>query len=257
MENITAQAPYFMIVFTRVGAFVAFVPFFSNKNYIKFVKVGFAFFVSLLLFPTMPIHQWVVPNDMLSFIWMMTGEVLVGLLMGFVFFILLFALQLAGRMLGFQMAFSMANVADPTFGENAGVLSVMMLMVGSMILVAMGGDHYLLFSLKQSFQVLAPGGFAVTRSLLDQLNGMILHSFEIGFRLAAPAIVLLLCIDLTLGLIGKTASKMQIFFVGLPLKISIGLFGFSLILGFVDSLWAKDILKLPETLLGLFQLMRV
>lgn len=246
-----------MIVFIRMSAFIAFVPFFNNQNFIMTIKVGFAFFISLLLFPTMSTAAWSIPTDVLGFVYVVTMEILVGVLMGLAFLILLFGLQLAGRMLGFQMAFSMANVVDTTFGANANVLSVFMVIMGTMIIVAMGGDHYLLYSINRSFDVLAPGTLMVTRPLLNELSRLVVHAFVVGFKLASPAVILMLCIDVTLGLIGKTASKMQIFFVGLPLKISIGLFSFSLILGFVVSIWGKDVPHFPDIIFRIFNSMKV
>jgi flagellar biosynthetic protein FliR len=246
-----------MIVFIRLGAFIAFVPFFNNQNYIMPIKVGFAFFISLLLFPSINTSSWDIPSNLPGFIWVVTGEILVGILMGLVFLIFLFALQLTGRVLGFQMAFSMANVVDTTFGANANVLSVMMVIVGTMIIVSLGGDHYLLYSLNRSFEQLVPGGFLVTKTVIDELSRLVIHAFDVGFRLAAPAVILLICVDLTLGLIGKTASKMQIFFVGLPLKISMGLFSFGLILGFIMTVWSKDIARFPDYFIRFFQIMRI
>jgi flagellar biosynthetic protein FliR len=257
MEQIMTKIPHFMIVFLRIGAFIAFVPFFNNPNFVMMMKVAFAFFISLLIFPAISTASWVIPGDIPGYVYMMTMEIMVGILMGLVFLILLFALQVAGRMLGFQMAFSMANVVDVTFGDNANVLSVFMVVLGTMLIVSLGGDHYLLYTINRSFKVLTPGTLVVTKPLLSELSRLVVHAFEIGFKLSAPAVILMLCIDLTLGLIGKTASKMQIFFVGLPLKIALGLFGFSLILGFIVSIWAKDIPKLPDIILGLFRDMKL
>jgi flagellar biosynthetic protein FliR len=257
INTIVAQTPYFMMVFLRISAFMAFVPFFENRGIIMPIKVGFAFLVSLLLFPSMPISSWTIPGHVPGFILVVTQEILVGILMGLTFLILLFGLQLAGRMVGFQMAFSLANVVDPAFGTNSNVLSVLLVLMGTLLVIALGGDHYLLFSLSKSFEILVPGSIAVTKALVTDLSTMIIKAFEIGFRLAAPAVILLLCIDVTLGLIGKTSTKMQIFFVGLPLKISVGLFSISLILGFVLSVWGKEVSRLPEYLLHFFKLMKV
>lgn len=257
MRTIIDQAPLFMVVFIRMSAFIAFVPFFNNQNYIMQVKVGIAFFMSVLLFPVIDTASWHMPNNTAEFIFIVSQEMLVGVLIGLTFLIILFGLQLAGRMVGFQMAFSMANVVDATFGSQSNVLSVLLVMMGTLLIIALGGDHYLLYSLKRSFEILPPGTIAVTKALLDELSVMVVKSFEIGFKLASPAVILLLSIDLTLGLIGKTASKMQIFFVGLPLKISVGLFSITLILGFVLSIWGKEVPRFPEYLLRLFGLMRV
>lgn len=182
-------------------------------------KVALAFLLALLLFPTLSLSSWILPDNIPGFIWLVTAEILVGIVMGLVFMIMVFALQLAGRMLGFQMAFSMATVVDTTFGENSSIISVFMVLVGTMMIIAVGGDHYLLYTLSHSFEVLVPGHFASTKPLLKEFSKYLMHSFEVGFKLSAPAIILLLCIDITLGLIGKTAQKMQIFFVGLPLKL--------------------------------------
>ncbi len=257
MEEILARAPYFVIIFIRLEAFMLFVPFFDNPNFSAVpIQAGFSFLVSLLLFPTISTASWVIPNNLLSYMFMMASEIMVGILMGLVLVILLFALQLAGRMLGFQMAFSMANVVDVTFGSDTNVLSVFMVMVGTMIFITLGGDHSLLYSLKQSFATLPPGSLTVTQPFLNEMSRLVEHAFVVGFKLSAPAVILLLCIDLTLGLIGKTAAKMQIFFVGLPLKIAFGLFGFALTLGFITEVWAKDIPGIPVFITRLMALLR-
>jgi flagellar biosynthesis protein FliR len=257
LESIASQAPLFVLIFIRIGAFMAFVPFFNNNNYIMQAKVGFVFFLTMLLFPAIPKETWTVPGHLPGLLLVMTMEVVVGILMGLTFLIILSALQLAGRMVGFQMAFSMANAADPAFGTNSNVLSVLLVLVGTMIFISLRGDHYMLYSLMRSFDILVPGTIVVTHNLINELSRMILKSFEVGFKLASPAVVLLLCIDVTLGLIGKTASKMQIFFVGLPLKIAVGLFSVTLIMGFVLTIWGKEALRFPEYIFRLFQFMRI
>ncbi len=251
------KAPYFLVIFTRITAFLAFVPFFKERAYTRAVKAGFAFMISLLLTPTLPIADWTIPTDLLGFLWIMTGEILVGIVIGFAFLALLLVLEIAGRVISFQMAFSMANVMDATFGTNSSVLSVILLMVGTLVVIMMGGDAYLLLTLKKSFTIIPPGMFASTKSLLHIMSNMIMHAFDLGFRLAAPAVVLLLCVDITLGLIGKTAQKMQIFFVGLPLKIAIGLFSFTLLLDFVGGIWAEEIYSFPKLVMEMLKSMRI
>ena len=257
LNTIVAQTPYFMMVFIRISAFMTFVPFFDNQNFLMEARMGISFLLALLIFPTLSVSSWVIPDNVPGFLLVVSQEVMVGILIGFTFMILLSALQLAGRLVGFQMAFSMANVVDPAFGEDSNIISVFLVMLGTLLVLTLGGDHLLLYSLGKSFSVLQPGTIAVTRTLITDLSTMIIKAFEMGFRLAAPAVILLLCIDVTLGLIGKTSSKMQIFFVGLPLKISVGLFSITLMLGFVLSIWGKEVARLPEYLLRFFSLMKV
>ncbi len=257
MELVLKQIPYFMIVFIRLGAFVGMVPFFKNKSYSMVFKTSFALMVSFLIFPAIDFNNWVIPESMFGFAVLIAGEILVGVLMGLVILILIFALELVGHMVGFQMAFSMARAVDSTTETQTNVIGVILIMVGTMLMLALGGDHYLLYSIKESFALIAPGHIVVTRDLINELSKMTVNSFVLGFKMSSPAIVVLLSIDITLGIIGKTASKMQIFFVGLPLKISLGLFIVTIILGFLKVMWGVNIDVLPETFNNLFRLMRI
>lgn len=241
----------------RLSAFLVFVPFFNNQNFILPIKVGFGFLVSLLIFPCISYTQWNIPVDMMSLILIFFREAFVGILIGLTILILLFGLQLGGRMMGFQMAFSMARAMDPMSGENTNILAVFLVMFGTIVFLTLGGDHYALTIVKESFELMPPGEMVVTKDFLKELSNLFVHSFSIGFRLASPAIIMLLCVDITLGLLGKTNTKMQIFFVGLPLKIAMGLFSFTIILGLAVALWGKDIHLLPKTIFNFFELMKV
>jgi flagellar biosynthetic protein FliR len=246
-----------MIVFIRFSAFVVMVPFFKNKNFSMVLKIAFAFIISLLVFPSLNISDWYIPENLLGFIIFILEEFVIGILMGLVILIILFILELIGHLVGFQMAFSMARAVDSTTNTQTNVIGVIFIWVGTMVFLAMGGDHYLLYSIKESFSVITPGHIIVTRILISELSNMIVNSFVMGFKMASPAIIVLLSIDITLGIIGKTASKMQIFFVGLPLKISMGLFIVTFILGFIKLIWSGVIDNLPEIFGNLFQFMRI
>jgi len=256
METIIANMPFFMVVFIRLSAFVTFVPFFNNDIFSIIFKVTLAFVMSVLIFPTIPISSWVIPGNIYSYIIFMMMEILIGIIMGLVFTILLFALQLAGELIGFQMAFSMANVVDATFGMDNNILSVFMVMMGTLLFLVLGGDHYLLYAISKSFHILVPGSVAITDGFLKELSAQVVQAFEIGFKLASPAVILLLSIDLALSFIGKAAAKIQIFFVGLPLKISIGLFGLTFVMTYILSIWGKEIPKLPGYVFRLLHLMK-
>jgi flagellar biosynthesis protein FliR len=174
---------------------------------------------------------------------------------GFVVLVLVLALEMIGHLLGFQMAFSMATAFDPTFGSTNNILSIFLAMLATWMFLLLGGDHYVLQALHSSFTLLPPGHIVVRRGLLTLFSRLLTGAFAIGFQLAAPVIILLLAVDAVLGLISKTAARMQIFFVGLPLKIAVGLFAFTAILGLVRLVWGGLVMRLPGNLLDMFRLM--
>ncbi len=257
MNYILKNLPFFMLVFIRISAFMVFVPFFNNANYILVVKVAFGLLMSILIFPVLNTSTWVIPDDILSFILLVTQEILIGLLTALVIIILLFALELVGHVLGFQMAFSMARAVDTTMQSQTNIIGVFLVLVGTILFLSFKGDHYIIYTIKRSFDILSPGLIIISKNLIKSLSQLVTNSFIIGFKLASPAIILLLFVDMTLGVIGKTSQKMQIFFVGLPLKISIGMFSISLILGFIIMIWKVHIDKLGFYLLKLFEFMRL
>ncbi len=256
-ELVAVNAVPFMVVFIRISGFMLLVPFFNNKNFSSVIKVAFAFTTALLLFPGIDIKEWVIPTDIPSFILIMIQEILIGLLIGLVLLIMLFTLELVGHLVGYQMAFSMARAVDSTFGNQSNVISVFLVLTGTMLLLAVSADHYLLWTLKHSFTLLPPGSVLPSNELISSLNKMMTRGFEIGFRLASPAIIILLLLDVVLGIIGKTTPKMQIFFVGLPMKIAIGLFSITLTLKFVVSIWGREVGELSTRILKMFSLMRI
>ncbi len=257
MNYVLKNSPLFLLVFIRISSFIVFVPFFNNTNYTIVIKVAFGFLLSILIFPVINTSSWAVPDDILSFIALVTQEILIGLLAALVLIILLFALELVGHVLGFQMAFSMARAVDATMQSRTNIIGVFLVLVGTMLFLSFRGDHYIIYAIKRSFDILSPGFIVVSKNLIGALSKLITNSFIIGFKLAAPAIILLLFVDLTLGVIGKTSQKMQIFFVGLPLKISIGMFSVSMILGFITLVWKVQIESLGFYLIKLFEFMRL
>lgn len=246
MQNLLEYLPHFFVVFVRIGAFVIFVPFFNNSAFITFIKVGFVVSLTLLLMPALPLASWELPQTTVAFTLVLAGEAMVGLLTGFVFLTALTAMEVLGNMVGFQMAFSMARAVDPSMGEQKNIISVALIFFSVYLFVVLGGDRYLIKVLAESFRILEPGLFVVTDKLVYRMVGLLATSFVVGFRLASPLVLLLLVIDVTLGVIGKTSQKMQIFFVGLPLKVGLGLLGLTLLLDFIRAIWSGETLLVPE-----------
>ncbi len=246
-----------MVVWVRITAFLAFVPFFnSTRNVAIMFKTAFGFLLSILLVGALPVSSWQLPTKALSYVTVLAGEALTGILIALVVMILVMALQILGHIMGFQMAFSMARMIDATMGEQSNVISVFLVTIGTMIFISIGGDHLVLLSLQKSFEIVPPGQLTVGQDFIDLLVKWINRMFELGVKVAFPGIILLLAVDLTLGLIGRTASKMQIFFVGLPLKITLGLYTLVVGTGFIITVWGREASQLPQWLGRFFGLLR-
>src|SRR5690625_3223424 len=107
--------PMFLLVFARILAFFMTLPLFSYRTIPTMYKIGFSFFLSLVMLTSM--ESTVIAFDSL-YIFLLLKEVLVGLSIGLIAYIILSAVQIAGGFIDFQMGFAVANVIDPQTGAQ-------------------------------------------------------------------------------------------------------------------------------------------
>jgi flagellar biosynthesis protein FliR len=256
IASLSAEIPVFMTVFVRItGCFVS-VPFFNSVDLYVLAQVALSLILTLLVFPAVPHAAWVIPANLPSFVVLLGGEMLVGFSMGLVVNILIMVLQLTGHLLGFEMGLTMASVFDPQSGEQVELVSSFFLRAGIIMFLVAGGDHFIIQTLVHSFRLLPPGHVFVSAGAISLLVKFSQHAFIFALKLAAPLFAMLFMVDITMGMMSKTAQKMQIFFVTIPAKLMLGLFGFSLVIGSVLLFWSQEVAALPGHIAELFALMR-
>lgn len=168
----------------------------------------------------------VLPQD-LGYVLMIIREVLIGLLMGFVAYLIFSVILTAGSFIDIQIGFGMANVLDPMTGASAPVLGNFKYIIATLVFLSINGHHYLLDAVIRSynwiplsndvFQRIYRGG--VTEFLVSTFS----QSFTLAFQMAAPLVVALFLTDVALGFLARTAPQFNVFVIGIPLKIIVGL----------------------------------
>lgn len=148
-------------------------------------------------------------------------EILIGLLLGFVATLFIYALQMAGGLIDLMMGFAIANVIDPQTGAQSPIMGNFKYMFAILILFFTDGHHLLLRGVLNSYFLVplhkwitfADGGMA--QLLID----FFLRSFAISLQIAAPIAASIFLVDVALGLISRTVPQMNMFVVGIPVKI--------------------------------------
>lgn len=213
----------FILVLARVGTAVALFPIFSSMNIPVLAKVGTSVFLSLLIVPLLT--SSVVPTvaNTNAILLSIGKEVAVGLILGFLSSFLFATIELAGQLIAIQMGFAMANVLDPLTQNQSTVISQFYTLLAIMIFMAMDGHHFLLSGLYQSFSA-APLASARFTAELSKVNMKMMSSLFISAsKIGAPVIVALLITSIALGLVSRAVPQMNVFFVGIPLNIGLGL----------------------------------
>jgi flagellar biosynthesis protein FliR len=224
MDTILLSFSGFMLTFCRIGSFLVVAPIFSSRNVPASFKIGLSFFVSLLTFIGLGLQP--VPMDGLYLIAIMK-EVLVGLLLGFIGTMFFSVVQIAGSFIDMQMGLSMANIIDPMTGASTPVTGNLKFMVATLLFLAINGHHLLLQAIMDSYQWIPLQNEAFSKmydgAIAEFLLRTFTDAFSIAFKMAAPLVAALFMTDLALGMLARTAPQFNIFVVGVPIKLLVGL----------------------------------
>ena len=124
-----------------------------------------------------------------------------------------------------------------------------------LVMFAVGGHHWFFRALADSFALVPPGDFSLSRSLFDQIMKMGGDMFSVAIRLGAPVIAALLFTQVSMGILAKTVPQMNILMVGFPLTITVGLLFLSLALTLMVPLMGSTFNDLGPALVGLLKAM--
>ncbi len=224
--------PAFLLVFCRISAFFVVAPIISSRNVPAPFKIGLAFFVSVMVFLTVGFDTSVTADAF--YILAVLREILAGLLIGYVSMLFFAAMQTAGTFMDLQIGFGIANIVDPLTGVSVSLFGNLKYMLAMLVFLSINGHHYLLAAIMESYQWLpldndlyssiAEGGVA------DFLVRTFADTFRLALQISAPIVVAMFLTDIALGLLSRTAPQYNVFVVGIPIKIFIGLAMFIMLL---------------------------
>ncbi|GAB7388232.1 flagellar biosynthetic protein FliR [Bacillaceae bacterium] len=210
----------FLLVFVRITAFFAAAPLFANRGVPNVFKIGLAFFLSLIAAGYAETNGEIAFDE--RYLLLVVKEALVGIALGFAAAVLLTALQIAGGFIDLQIGFAIANLIDPQTGIQGPLTGNFKYMLALLFLLSMDGHLLLLEGLLRSFEWITvdrwiPAVFDGRVSTF--LTSVFGEMFAIALMIALPVVGSLFLVDLALGIIAKTVPQMNVFVLGLSVKI--------------------------------------
>lgn len=215
---------YFLLIFTRVSCFVYISPFFGMSNTPARVKVGISFFTAMLLYETLTPANAVVYDSIMEYALIVMKEAVTGLLIGFGANICTSIVNFTGSIIDMETGLSMVSLMDPMTKQSTSITGVYYQYIIMLLLIVTGMYRYLLGALADSFLLIPVNGAVFHTDLL--LNAMIKFLGEyitIGFRICLPVFCVILLLNAILGVLAKVSPQMNMFAVGIQLKILVGL----------------------------------
>jgi len=205
-----------LFIGVRVSGLVLFAPFLGSESFPAQIKIALTIALTILLYP---VHASLpIVGDTLSWVVVVSGELLIGLVLGLAVQFVIEAAQIAGQLIGVQAGYSLVTLLDPQTQADTPVMATFNQLVAVLIFLQLNVHHWLLRGLASSFDYL-PAGQALAKlrtgsSVLQAMGSVWLA----GVQMAAPVVVATLLIDLTLGFLSKASPQMPVLFIGLSLK---------------------------------------
>lgn len=226
MDLLQNHVAVFLLMLTRISGLFIIAPFFGSQNIPVRIRVGLAMAMALLLFPVIdqkfPIEE--VPATIVGYILAVIGELFVGWLIGMVAYIVIVAINMAGKIMDMQVGFAMVNVMDPTTNQQNALIGSFLYNLCIIIFLVVNGHHILLSALVGCFESIPMGGVGMSldlsRMMIDFTNGI----FVTGMKVALPVTFAILMVNVALGVLARTMPQMNIFVIGIPMHLVIGMF---------------------------------
>ncbi len=224
-----------MLAFVRIVLIMAQAPIFGSRHIKPQMKAGLAGCLTILAFPHLPMPE-TFPSDTMGFVMAILTQVIVGLAIGFVSFMVMAAAQFGGEMMDIQMGLSVAATMDPSSGGTSKLLMRLNFYIAMLLYLGIGGHHMLLRALFRSFEVVPVTQVNVSGQLVESFIGYTEEIFLIGLQIAAPPLAALFITQVAMGLLARVAPQMNVFMLSFPLNIAIGMMLFSIGLPMIESL---------------------
>lgn len=215
---------YFLLILTRVSCFIFAAPFFSLNNTPRHVRVVLAVFTSLLLYQTLTPAPGVEYSTIAGYSAIVLKEAVTGLIVGLGTSMCSAIVNFAGHMVDMETGLSMVTLMDPTTRESTSITGIFYQYVVMLMLIASGMYRYLFGALSDTF-VLVPINGAIFKmdSLLVSVVKFLGDYIIIGFRICLPVFCVILMLNAILGVLAKVSPQLNMFAVGIQLKILVGL----------------------------------
>jgi flagellar biosynthetic protein FliR len=231
----------FFLVLARISPLFLLAPLFSSKllpvRARGIVAVGLALGIAPIAMSAG--DETIFPTEILELGGLILKEMLVGMGFAFTLAALFAAVQVAGSLLDTLIGFSFGALVDPVTGTTGGVLNQLYALFGVGIFVVIGGDAWVIQGLARSYEAIPLTEAPAIGSLVEGAQVAYSGIFAAAIQVCAPVLIAVVLCDVAFGLLNRVVPQLNVFAVGFPAKVTIGLVLVGASLPFVAG-WLSD-----------------
>lgn len=186
-------------------------------------KIGFSLALSMIVYSLHP-DMAVQYDNIIDYCIIVVQELIVGILLGAVSSFAVQIIQFSGKIIDMDIGLSMAQIYDPTTRMQVGIMGNFYYYILMLLLILSGMHRFLIEAIVETYNVIPIGGVKFGAGLYTTVIQFMSDYFVIGFRIALPVFATMLLLNCILAILARIAPQMNMFVVGMQLKIFVGIF---------------------------------
>ena len=203
-----------------------------------------------MIFPLVQARPLPEPQGIFDLAVFLLSDVTIGLGIAYITRLIFAAVQIAGTVVDFQMGFGVVNVIDPQTDTQVSVTAQFHNIVAVLIFLVVDAHHFILQAIVESFFIINPAEINFSSLTPEYMLYLFSGTFTTAVKIAAPIMAILFFLSVGLGLVARTVPQMNVFIVGFPLQIGVGLLMVGLSISFFSILVQQQMYELPGKFMG-------
>jgi flagellar biosynthetic protein FliR len=250
------QVAGFMLVLARVSPLFLLAPLFSSKMLPARARgiVAVALALALLPIASRTAHGHQIPLDSLQYSGLILKELLVGAAFSFVLAALFAAVAAAGSLVDTLIGFTFSSLVDPVNGSQSSVMSNLYSLLGVAVFIAISGDAWVVQGLARTYDAVPLLSAPKIGSLVGGMEMAFSGILGAAVEISAPIVLALILTDAAFGVVARVMPQLNVFGVGFPAKMVVGLTIVGATLPFVSG-WLGD--QLQQSVLSALSALKV
>ena len=229
----------FLLIFARIGGIMMLAPGIGESSVPVRLRLVFTVTLVLLFYPVLSEKYAEVPPSLYESLWLFGYELIIGLFLGLCVRVMISALAFAGTVIAFQTGLGFAMNVDPAQGVQGALIGNFLTVLALTLIFTSDLHHVLIGGILSSYDMIPPGSPFLVGDAAQVGLDAVATSFKIGLQISAPFLLFGFIFYFGLGVISKLMPQLQVFFIAMPLNISLGFLMLALLLGGM-MIWFMD-----------------
>ena len=203
------------------------------------VRLLLALSISLIIYGLVRTAVPIMPVSPIALGVLLASEILVGIMLGLSIRLLVSALHVGGTVIAMQSGLAMAQAFDPAQGGQSSLVATFMTLLGVTLIFVTDLHHLMISAMYNSYNLFPIGGEIMIGDFTELISNTVSNAFKLGLQLAAPIIVYAIVFNAGLGVIARLVPQIQVFFIAIPINITVGFVILAVVLG-ASMTWYLD-----------------